>query len=134
MYGTRHVIWCEVMQVRSSKVNVEQVSFLRLCISRRFSFGYASDNSCRARFEAKMLKPSEEVLNLTVWAALSWENRDIRADALPMMNSYIWPIGMWKIEPISTLFLSFQSSVVGIMHCVSTVYGYQAHFEFISVR
>ena len=41
-----NLICCDV---RSSKVNVEQVSFLRLCIARRsldFSFVYANDNGC----------------------------------------------------------------------------------------
>ena len=31
----------------------------------------------------------------SVWSALSWEKRDVRSDDLPMMNSFLWPIGKW---------------------------------------
>ena len=31
----------------------------------------------------------------SVWSALSWEKRDVRCDDLPMMNSFLWPIGKW---------------------------------------
>ena len=43
---------------------------------------------------SKMHLP-EESANESVWSALSWEKRDVRSDDLPMMNSFLWPIGKW---------------------------------------
>ena len=28
-----------------------------------------------------------------IWSVFSWDRRDIRADDLPMMNSFAWPLG-----------------------------------------
>ena len=38
---------------------------------------------------------SADEANESVWSALSWEKRDVRSDDLPMMNSFLWPIGKW---------------------------------------
>ena len=42
-------------------------------------------------------KDISDVNNATImsgiWLAFSWEQRDIQADDLPMMNSILWPIG-----------------------------------------
>ena len=40
---------------------------------------------------AKMLNTTAD--DESVWSALSWEKRDVRSDALPMMNSFFWPLG-----------------------------------------
>ena len=39
-----------------------------------------------------------EAVNESIWTALSWDKRDIQSDALPMMNSFMWPLGKWKEE------------------------------------
>ena len=45
--------------------------------------------------EAATMHLPEESANESVWSALSWEKRDVRSDALPMMNSFYWPLGEW---------------------------------------
>ena len=37
---------------------------------------------------------SQLTTNESVWTALSWDKRDVQSDALPMMNSLVWPLGM----------------------------------------
>ena len=40
----------------------------------------------------------EETGNVSFWTALAWDNRDVRSDGLPMMDSFAWPIGKWHYE------------------------------------
>ena len=48
----------------------------------------------------------EETENETLYSILTWERRDNTTDALPMMNSIIWPIGLKKESKVvvSSLF------------------------------
>ena len=71
----------------------------------------------------------EESANESVWSALSWEKRDVRSDALPMMNSFFWPLGECLGVRESFLKLlhlhSAPSLGVGIIHFSLRLNGYR---------
>ena len=61
-------------------------------------------------------KDISDVNNATImsgiWLAFSWEQRDIQADDLPMMNSIIWPLGkrlFTNYENVNVLKLNFRN-------------------------
>ena len=70
----------------------------------------------------------EKISNESIWSTLSWEKRDTRSDALPMMNSFIWPLGKWEKEHIcSGLYcdVHVKSTGVGFVNSVLSVKGHR---------
>ena len=55
--------------------------------------------NCSHESTFKMHLP-EESANESVWSALSWEKRDLVSDALPMMDSFLWPLGKCEATKI----------------------------------
>ena len=49
----------------------------------------------RVKMKMNVLLPR---MNESVWSALYWDKRYIRSDALPLMSSLIWPLGMYPDE------------------------------------
>ena len=45
----------------------------------------------------------EEISNVSIWSAIAWEKRDVRSDNLPLMNSFIWPLGKLRGNGPNTL-------------------------------
>ena len=57
------------------------------------------------RLSEESYNESPWTANESVWTALSWEKRDVRSDSLPMMNSFLWPIGNWKYMEVKAISL-----------------------------
>ena len=63
-----------------------------------FGLLHSSSNSDKMALSEE-IRDSSNSTNDGIWSVFSWDQRDIAADDLPMMNSVAWPLGEFSKTP-----------------------------------
>ena len=63
-----------------------------------FGLLHSSSNSDKMALSGEIGDSSNSTQD-GIWSVFSWDQRDIAADDLPMMNSVAWPLGEFSKTP-----------------------------------